>query len=227
MKLVHPEYSFQINFEEGIVQRMIIESPSVMSEFIIDFKKQSDGEEGRWVLSVDGEILKFQDHCELVLNIFDLKMNQRKMINTLYEQLAFEINSTELLADWREMNSRMENILNNAIENVGYDVIYEDLELKALFKALDLKFQEREAGYVECLLDYLQLLSDVRKIKVFIFVNITSFLEAKEIQYLYEEASYKKYYLLLLDGRDLCIDRETERKIIIDEDYCVIDTSMQ
>lgn len=227
MKLVHPEYTFQIDFQEGVIQRLVVESPAVLSEFIVDFRKQLDGREGKWILSHDGEILKIHDNCELIMSIFDLEINQRKMLNALYDELASEINDTELLADWREMNSKLEGILNKAIDSTGYDISYGELELKSLFKALELKFRENEESYVDYLLEYLQLMSDVRSINIFILVNITSFLEIKEIEYLYEQAFYKKYHLLLLDVQDLCVDREVERKIIIDKDYCVIDANMK
>ena len=199
MKLVHPEYTFQIDFQEGVIQRLVVESPAVLSEFIVDFRKQLDGREGKWILSHDGEILKIHDNCELIMSIFDLEINQRKMLNALYDELASEINDTELLADWREMNSKLEGILNKAIDSTGYDISYGELELKSLFKALELKFRENEESYVDYLLEYLQLMSDVRSINIFILVNITSFLEIKEIEYLYEQAFYKKYHLLLLD----------------------------
>lgn len=227
MKLVHPEYTFQIDFQESVIQRMVVESPAVLSEFIVDFRKQMDGREGKWILSHDGEILKIHDNCELIISIFDLEINQRKMLNALYDELTSEINDTELLADWREMNSKLEGILNKAIDSTGYDISYGELELKPLFKALELKFRENEESYVDYLLEYLQLMSDVRSINIFILVNITSFLEIKEIEYLYEQAFYKKYHLLLLDVQDLCVDREVERKIIIDKDYCVIDENMK
>lgn len=227
MKLVHPEYTFQIDFQEGVIQRLVVESPAVLSEFIVDFRKQLDGREGKWILSHDGEILKIHDNCELIISIFDLEINQRKMLNALYDELASEINDTELLADWREMNSKLEGILNKAIDSTGYDISYGELELKSLFKALELKFRENEESYVDYLLEYLQLMSDVRSINIFILVNITSFLEIKEIEYLYEQAFYKKYHLLLLDVQDLCVDRKVERKIIIDKDYCVIDANMK
>lgn len=227
MKLVHPEYTFQIDFQEGVIQRLVVESPAVLSEFIVDFRKQLDGREGKWILSHDGEILKIHDNCELIMSIFDLEINQRKMLNALYDELASEINDTELWADWREMNSKLEGILNKAIDSTGYDISYGELELKSLFKALEVKFRENEESYVDYLLEYLQLMSDVRSINIFILVNMTSFLEIKEIEYLYEQAFYKKYHLLLLDVQDLCVDREVERKIIIDKDYCVIDANMK
>ena len=226
MKLIHPEYTFQIEFQEGIVQRLIVESPSVMSELIVDLRKQIEGREGKWILSHNGEILKIHDNCEIIVNIFDLDINQRNMLNALYDQMSSEINDTELLIDWRETNSKLECILNRAIDSVGYDVTYGELDLKSFFKALDLKFRSNEEGYAEFLLEYLQLMSEVLGINIFILVNLSSFLEIKEIAYLYEQTFYRKYHLLLLDAQDVCVKKEVERKIIIDKDYCVIDSSM-
>ena len=227
MKLVHPEYTFQIRFQEGTVQKLVVESPAVLSEFVVDFKLQLAGKEGKWVLSHDGEVLKIRDHCELIISIFDVDVNQRKMLNVLYEDLSEEVLNTELLADWQNINGTLESILNQASGNLGYDVRYGELELKSLFKAIELKFREREDGYAEDLLEYLQLVSDVRKIKIFVLVNLSSFLTTEEMAYLYEQAFYKKYYLLLLDAQNGCVDQEVEKTIIIDKDYCVIDVAME
>lgn len=227
MKLVHPEYIFQIEFQEGIVQKLILESPVLMSEFIIDFRKQLDGKEGKWILSHEGERLKIANNCELIMNIFELGINQRKMLNALYDELAGEINDTELLIDWRTVNSNLECILNQAIDGIGYEVSYEELELKTLFKAVDLKFQENAEGYVDYLLEYLKLMADVRKIHIFIIVNIASFLTKQELEYLYEQSAYKKYQLLLLESQDFCVNEKVESTIIVDKDYCVIDTNVE
>lgn len=222
MKLVHPEYTFQIEFQEGIVHKLIIESPRVMSDFVVDFKKQVDGGKGKWVLSDAGEILKVCDRCELIIDFFDLEINQRKIINALYDELAVEINSTELLSDWRKLTSCMEGVLNRAIDNIGYDITYNELEMKNYFKAVELKVKEREGGYAEHLLDYLQLISKVRNINIFILVNISAFFTAQEIQYLYEQAFYKKYYLLILDRENYICNNKKEKTIIIDKEYCII-----
>lgn len=227
MKLVHSEYTFQIKLEEGVIQRLIVENPAVMSQFIVDFKRQLDGQEGKWILSNDGQVLKIHDTCELIVNIFELEINQRKMLNALYDELASEINGTELLLEWREIKSGLSGFLSKVIDGVGYVVSYDELEMKSLFKALELKFRENDEGYVSYLLEYLQLMSEVRNIDIFILINITSFLETKEIEYLYEQAFYKKYHLILIDAQDVCVNEKVERKIIIDKDYCVIDATVK
>lgn len=227
MKLVHSEYTFQIELEEGVIERLIVENPAVMSQFIVDFRKQLEGQEGKWILSHDGQLFKIHDTCELIVNIFELEINQRKMLNALYDELASEINGTELLLEWREINSGLSGFLSKVIDGVGYDVGYDELEMKSLFKALELKFRENDEGYVSYLLEYLQLMSEVRNIDIFILINITSFLETKEIEYLYEQAFYKKYHLILIDAQDVCVNEKVERKIIIDKDYCVIDATVK
>lgn len=227
MKLCHPDYTFQMEFREGIVQKLVVEAPEVMSEFIIDLKDQLQGNEGKWCLSHEGEILRVSDSCDLIMDIFDVDINQRKILNVLYEEMAHEIMDTNLLVDWRNVNSNVEMILNQAIDGIGYDISFGEVELKALFKLVDLQFREKAEDHVSYLLEYLQLMSEVRKIRLFIIVNITSFLTRPEMEYLYEEMAYKKYNLLLLDVQNMVVKKEMEHTIILDKDYCVIDTSVK
>lgn len=216
MKLVHPEYIFQIEFQENLIQRLVIESSEIMSDLIVDLKEQIKGKGGRWVLSHAGELLNIADICEIIIDFFDLEINQRKMLNALYQGLESEINNTELLLQWRNINSILAGVLDKAIDSLGYNVSYAEADIKSFLKVLEVRFQETDANYLEYLLEYLQLAADVRGIKIFILVNITSFLSSQEIQYLYEEAFYRKYHLLLVDSRDVDVNREMERKIIID-----------
>lgn len=227
MKLVHPDQTFQIKFTEGYVQKLIVEAPRLMSEFVMDFKEQIEGRAGKWVLSHCGEILKFADVCELIVNIFDLDINQKKILSVLYEELAREVSDTELVVQWREAASQVEMVLNRAIDEIGYEIDYTELDLKPLFKAMEIRLKACADGYVEYLLEYLQLVSQVKKTKIFVLVNLTSFLTEEEMRYLYEQARYEKYYLLLLDVKNVEVDKYLERTVIVDKDYCVIDMRME
>ena len=227
MKLVHQDYSFQIELEENIVQKLIIESPRILSSFLVELKKQIDGKEGKWVLSHEGEILEISDHMELIINFFDLQINQRKMIKKLYDQIIQEINNTELLIEWTRLNSAWESMLNKATSNLEYDLEYEACDIRSFLKMVNVQFREREEGYFEYLLEYLQLQSEVRNIRIFCIVNCTSFLTEEEIAFLYEQACYKKLFLILFDTKNISIKSEIEKKIIIDSDCCIINLSVK
>lgn len=227
MKLIHQDYSFQIELQENVIQKIIIESPYIFSSFLVDLKKQINGKEGRWVLSHEGNILELSNHMELIINIFDLQINQRKLLKRLYELLIQEINDTELLIEWNQINSIWEGMLNKAISNLEYNLEYEPYDVKSFLKLLNVQFKEENEGYFEYLLEYLQLQSEVRNINIFCLVNSSSFLTREEISYLYEQACYKKYFLILLDSQDLSVDPQMEKKLIIDSDGCIIDLNMK
>ncbi len=92
MKLLHPDYPLEMIFEENYVQRLVIESPKILAEFVLDFKNQMAKKEGRWILSQDGKVLNISDVCEFIIDIFDVEINQRKSIGILYDALEKEIN---------------------------------------------------------------------------------------------------------------------------------------
>lgn len=226
MKFTHLDFACEVNLEEGEVQHLIVESPYLMSELINDFKMQMSGRSGKWILSHEGRVLDLGQIGELIFNIFDLDINQRKVLNILFSDLKSEIIDTELLL-WRSLNTDIENLISTAAENLGYEISYDELDPKILFKAIDLKLKDYDEPYVPYLFEYLQLISEILKKKLFIFVNLTSFLGEKEIEYLYEEAKYRKYYLLLLDSHDVFYKSISAKKMIIDQDYCVINPCMK
>lgn len=227
MKMSHPEYTFQIEFKECVIQRIIIEAPQIFAAMVYDLKNQVDHHEGKWVLSDKNEILNIADECELIMDIFDLDINQKKILNTLYHDLEKEINDTELLLEWRKINTILMNLMEQTVDNLGYDITYKEIDLKSVFKTADVHFRKNSEDYLQYLLEYMDLLVEVQHIKIFVLVNITSFLSCEEVKYLYEQAFYKKYHLLLLDSQDITIDDGVEEKIIIDKEYCVIRTNVE
>lgn len=227
MKLVHMEHTFQLEFEECKVQRLIIEEASLFSSVVFELKQQIDGTAGKWVLSERGELLKFPENAELIINPFDLDINQKKLLLRLYGSLEQEINDSELLLEWRSASAKIEQILEIAIENIGFDVTQEEIELKSLFKTANVRFRERGENHMEALIEYMELVAQVRQINLFILVNATTFFTEEELKFIYEQSFYKKYYLLMIDANDREIQDEVEKKTIIDKDYCIICPDMK
>lgn len=227
MKLVHPDYTFQIEFEECRIERLIIESPTFFSAMIRDLQLQTEGKPGKWVLSDQAEILKIASNCELVVNLFDVDSNQRKLLNVIYGNLEKQIGETELLLKWNEITTGVEQLLNLAIEETDLDLVFETPDLKSVLKMSDIHFERNETGYVEYLMEYLRLVSQIRGVSLFVLVNTSSFLTQEELKFLYEQAFYKKYHLLLLDSFYVPVDSSVENTIIIDKDYCIIDINMK
>lgn len=226
MKLIHQNWTFEIVFKENLIQRLIIEDSKIFTEIVVGLQELIKGEETKWVLSECGKVLKASCCCDLIIDYFNLDINQRKMISSLYEKLEMEIYSSDLLPMWNKMQSIMQNIVDQSIDRVGYNIIYKDIDIKNCLKMLNASFEKCCDNSLECLLEYLELFHEVMGIDLFVLINVTTFFSKEELVYLYQQAEHKKYFLLLIDRDMREIDFSKENVLIIDKDACVFDGNL-
>ena len=100
MKLVHPDFFCPMEFVENQIETVIIESPQVLSTYLSELQNQIEGTgEGQWRLSEKGELLQIEKNCNMLLNPFQLDLNNRKIVTALYNMIDKEVKNTELLLE--------------------------------------------------------------------------------------------------------------------------------
>lgn len=223
MKLNHVDFPCTIQFRENEIQTLVIENPKLFSEFLLDFCRQTEGEEGKWILSDSAELLKFSQVSSVIINPFTLSVNQKKLLNALYEQINRETTSTELIFEWNQLYPVMMNTLEKITADMEYSLTYNsELEIKDFLKVMNLRFEESAENILESLIDYMTLTHEVLNIKLFILVNIKSYLDGKELAYLFEQMFYKKIFILLIENHEAIQSFSYEKVTIIDKDCCII-----
>ncbi len=87
MKLVHPEFNYQIEFKENIVDLIVIEDKKVFREYIGELYSQCMdlNDSGRFVLSNEEKEIKLSKKVEIIIVIEDKKVF-REYIGELYSQ---------------------------------------------------------------------------------------------------------------------------------------------
>lgn len=209
------------------IQTIVIESPLMLSEYLGELSRQANGEEGRWILSEYEEAYLLPKACQIIINPFDLDFNQRKMITALYDKIEKQTISTECLLGWNELYSIMVNTLEDMIEKIDYNLSYNnEVEIKDFLKLMNLRFNDATESMIEKLIDYMCLLHEVLGILVFVFVNIKSYLNEEQINYLFQQAFYQKISILLFESVDREYKYQAEQVTIIDNDGCVISKNM-
>lgn len=228
MKLVHPDFLCPIEFKENQIQTIVIESPRILSKYLEELLLQVNGADGRWVLSEYEVAYSLSKASHVILNPFCLEFNQRRMLTALYDRIEKETLSTELLLKWNKLYPAMVNILEEMIKGLDYMLSYsEGIEIKEFLKIMNLRFNNKAESMVEQLIDYMCLLHEVLKISVFVFVNIKSYLDENELNYLFQQAFYQKIYILLLENVDREQKHQAEQIRIIDRDCCIIDKNVR
>ena len=219
MKLINEDLNNEIVFEENKVNLLVIENKKKFVEFIQEIIKQINGDEGKFSLFDINTELKIHDKIEIIKDIFDLDVNNKKVLHKIYHELEELSVDSEFLLETKTMESNLLKYIYCLIEKYDYPLeIAEGLDLKELFKLLSVKLSLCFSNKVEEILEYIDLVSNVLKKEIFI-------LEKDDIVALYRECFYKKIKLLFAESQKPDIINEEEKLFIIDNDLCEINLS--
>ena len=222
MKLVH------INLNEGILvdaincTEWVIESPEYFSEYVMELVGQVEGKEGRFVLSDNEKEVDISKNVELIFNIFALDINERKLISKLYMELEKLTADERFYVKTQEMKQYLQEYLLQLEQETDYILdLADEIDFASLFKDFGIKYEVLEENFLERLVRYMRIVERLLKKKLFVFVNLRSYLSNQQIDELIKEATYQEIQLLLIEtcARD-CIEGVT--RYIIDKDGCEI-----
>ena len=93
--------------------------------------------------------------------------------------------------------------------------------MSALFKAVDLKYEDSGEDFLERLVKYIKILVDLLSVKLFVFINARCFMNDEQIKKLCEEIKYIEIKGLFIENSEKACVEGVER-YIIDKDRCEI-----
>lgn len=214
-----------IDFEENVVNVLVVENPKMFSTVISDFYKQiENNEEGSFVLSEDSKILSMQKYLDIILEPFTVDLNQKKIINKLYSKLKEKSVESEMYKETTELQSNIFTYIEKISDTVEYPLVYDSsgIDFQDIFKMVDLKLESNHESLPEKLLDYMTAVYEFLGISYFITVNLKSFLTFEDLEELYKGIQYKKLNLFLLENKTQEKNSSVEKLYILDSDLCSI-----
>lgn len=224
MKLVHPYIERQIIFDENKINVLTIENQKLFSEVVQEIIAVLNGGNSKFVLSEGMDIINISKVGELCIDIFSCEINSKKTITKLYEILREKSVDEDMHLKTNQILSSILSYTEDLIFEFGeYELSYNlDTDITNIFKALDVKFDLSDKTYLEKLLDYVYITSEFLSKKLFIFVNLKSFLLEEELEEFYKMMFYKKINILLLESFEREYKFDCEEYYIIDKDLCQI-----
>lgn len=222
MILRHESYDFEMKFQENQINVLVMEKQQVMTKLVQDMYLQCNGEEGGFVLSDVDKIVPIEKYVELILEPFSINCNSKKIMNKLYQELA-TVAKESMIRERLELNSQVTAFLEQLFQVVPYHLSYKDEhEVQDILKFADVRVDSIGETLLEQIVDYLRVINQICRYNICVFVNLKTFLSAKELKDLYEFANYQKMHLVLLES----CEREKvegEKTFIIDKDECIIE----
>jgi CRISPR-associated protein Csn2 len=222
MKLSHNTLDAPISFEDGIINILVVENAGQMSRYISDLKLQIDGFDGEFVLSESGIPVPICGAVDLVLDPFTLNPNSREIINLIHGIISKKSKDENHYIESNGLLASVECYISDLMaEQDDLLKVTEEINISNILKLLGVKFVISGESLLESICDYLAVIVKYSKIKLFVFVNIRSYLNSEDISMLYDQISYHKQNVLFIE-RCESSKFEKERITIVDEDLCEI-----
>ena len=181
-----------------------------------------EGERDYIHLSKDKQLVLLDDYCDVVDNIFVLDINTKKNINALYKILK-----SLYYEKLKENISGLKQDISKIVSEISLDFdleLYVSNEIKEedLFKIMDLQFKEIDSDYKNRLIKYMEVINELRNIKVFFFFHLHDYFEKEELETIIKEIKYRNISVINIESHNLFTKNDNERIIIYDNDLCYI-----
>lgn len=221
MKLVHPKITGILELSEQQINTLVIESPRLLYELVNDIKKQLENLDGEAVLSINNEPVGFYKNAEMITDILSFELNNRKILTKILS--AMEKCSLEdvYYEETQKMMSQIEAYINELCLNFEADIICENISFQHLLKAAGISVADDYERLIDRIYAYMELIREFEGDRLFIFVNLGSFVEQKELQEFADTVIGHSYKVLLIDSCDFK-RLQNENRLIIDSDLCEI-----
>ena len=179
------------------------------------------------MVAEDDEVLNLKETLCCIIDPFSLSVNEKRLLNRLYDYMKNEIQSSEFLVENNKVYSIIEQFAIHLIQAVDWNLDYTNkTDVVSLLKFMDIHFAEHFESLIEKIIEYVRIVYELLHVKCFIFVNILSYINEMEMNELFKFCQYQKINILLIENRQPLNIQSFKPAMIIDEDCCIIDISV-
>ena len=172
-----------------------------------------------FLLDENNEEMNMSKEIQMVLDIFNIDYNSKKILNKIYNIIATNIQKNQDF-EIEKMILNLRNYIIEEINELPFEfVMKNELEITEILKLYNLKIDEENyTNILEKIEILIDILSTLDIAKILIIPNLKLFLSEEELVELYKYSLYNNINLLL-------IERHEENKlkyencIIIDENF--------
>ena len=221
MILAHEDLEGAIDFSGGKVNTLVIENQDYFCELLSDINSQINGFSGKFTLSENNKILAFPKNAELIDSILNFQINQKSLINKIITRLSEESVDSENYRRTMEILGDIQQYVETLSDSFPCELIESKLSFENIIKAVGVEIQADYKNKLEEIIDYMELVREFDRDKLFIFVSLRSYFSPEKIADFFDTIISHEFKVLLVDQ----LSNEAlpnEKRLTIDADLCEI-----
>ena len=223
MKLMMPLFSRPLEFSEFQIPVIVIENHKVFYDIVSDIHNQIEGIDGEVILSEQGVPIDLEKKAKIIIDVFSLDCNERKILSLLHKNLAELAVKDKSYFELKELQRSVNLFIQNLSDMISFPLSYSDeIPILEIIKDVDLKFNFDSEKISESLVNYLSVLRDFDKRSCFFICNLRTWFDDQDLQNFYKDVIYRKINIVLLENHLEKVLEDYEICRIIDTDLCEI-----
>lgn len=222
MKLKINGFENEIQFDDEHINVLTINNSKCFSHIIGILNDKINGIESNEIFLLDekNQEIKMDKKAYIVLDVFNIDYNSRKVLNKIYDIIAENIEKNQ---DYKvdKMVMELRNYIIQEINELPFEfVMKSELEIPEILKLYNLKIDD--VNYtsilekVEILID---IISTLKFADILIIPNLKLFLSSEELVELYKYSLYNNIKLLLIERKSINKKLNYEKIMYIDENF--------
>lgn len=162
------------------------------------------------------------DFIEFIPSIFLLNFNSKKNLTIINKQIKNQY-KTSIKETIEIIYTYLLDLQKNICIDFDIELISNiDLIEDDILKLINFEIKDKYDSILDKIINYMKIINQLRKIKIFIFLNLSIYLNKEEIKLLLKESKYYDFKIILIENNEKIIDL-FDTKRILDEDLCLID----
>lgn len=221
MKLKLNGFENEIEFEEETVNVISVNNVECFRNIISSINSKILGEEINevFLLNDEKEELDMNKEVLMVLDVFNIDYNSKKILSKIYELIEGKI----VMNQDFEIDNKIFELRNYIIEEINelpFEFIMKDeIKIMDILKMYSLKIDSDNYNKLTEKIEFLiDIISTLKIAKILIIPNMKLFLTDEEVVEVYKYSLYNNVNLLIIERNDRK-KLKYEKKLVIDENF--------
>lgn len=219
MKFSYLPIDHVFEFDEKSVLSLVIEEPNMFLSLSQDIFDQTQGLAGKSVLSEDNKTMDFSKNADIITSFFPFELNRKSLLTKILSELEKTSQNEVHYLETMELMAKIEKYLDDLTVDFPCDLEYNKLTISSVLKSVGIEVHDDSVSLAEKLLNYMELVREFDREKVFFTVNFRSFVDEKTAGQFIQTAVSHKYRVLMLESHSYPI-LQNEIRYTVDSDLC-------
>lgn len=222
MNLVSQYFENSYEIKAKTLNTLVIESTEHFANFLRTLIDVINKESEEIELIDDYKKIDISKTTDIIFDIFNIEANAAAILKKLYTELEEDLCSEDMYIKKLEMESTVANLVDELTYRSRFSLKSDEINYQNFFKALSLEFDYEKTSILDRLIEYIKVSSELLNKKLFIIVNLDSFLTKEDLVELSKFLCYNEIKVLALQNKITRQVRTCENLRIIDQDLCEI-----